>query len=409
MDDVTPSEPQFGRRAAPAEDTVPSDPVPASGAREAAPAQGEAARAPAEQPSSRPVPRAAGAPRRSRQSRNQTVVFLNFLLSCVTVGVLAAGLVVWYGKRTFEAPGPGQADTAFAVEKGAGVRDIAEGLEGRGLITDARVFQAGVRVSVKKGALQAGEFAIPAHASMRDIMDIIASGKSIFYSLTIPEGLTVEQALARVAAQEELDGPMPATRPPEGSLATDTQRFNRGTPRVQIVDKMIAEQKALVDEIWAGRDPDLPLADTGEFVTLASIVEKETGVESERPRVAAVFVNRLNKNMRLQSDPTVIYGLFGGKGKPPGRDILQADLDKPTPYNTYKIRGLPPTPIANPGRAALEAVAHPADTKELYFVADGSGGHAFASTLAEHNANVARWRALQDSSGTADDANVEQQ
>jgi UPF0755 protein len=214
------------------------------------------------------------------------------------------------------------------------------------------------------------------------------------YSLTIPEGLTVEQAFQRIASQPQLTGDMPAGMPPEGSLATDTLRFTRGATRQQMVDKLLADQKELVDDIWARRSPDLPLANVDEFVTLASIVEKETGKSDERSRVAAVFLNRLAKGMRLQSDPTIIYGLFGGKGKPADRPIYQSDIDKQTPYNTYLINGLPPTPIANPGKAALEAVANPSKTGELYFVADGNGGHVFATTLEEHNQNVARYRAL---------------
>jgi UPF0755 protein len=181
----------------------------------------------------------------------------------------------------------------------------------------------------------------------------------------------------------------------EGSLAADTQRFTRGTSREQIVKKLLADQKALVEEIWARRTNDLPLASIDEFVTLASIVEKETGIADERSRVAAVFINRLNKGMRLQSDPTILYGLYGGKGKPADKPITQSDLKKQTPYNTYLINGLPPTPIANPGRAALEAVANPSKTDDLYFVADGTGGHVFAKTLDEHNENVARWREIE--------------
>jgi UPF0755 protein len=230
---------------------------------------------------------------------------------------------------------------------------------------------------------------------MHDIMDVLRSGKSILYSLTIPEGLTVEQAFERIAKQDVLAGDLPSTLPPEGSLATDTMRFQRGTSRQDIVDKLIADQKKLVEDIWQHRSPDLPIKTIDAFVTLASIVEKETGRADERSRVAAVFVNRLNKHMRLQSDPTIIYGLFGGKGKPADRPIYQSDLDKPTPYNTYLINGLPPTPISNPGRAALEAVANPSKTDDLYFVADGSGGHVFASTLEEHNENVQRYREYQ--------------
>jgi UPF0755 protein len=217
----------------------------------------------------------------------------------------------------------------------------------------------------------------------------------VLASLTIPEGLTVEQAFQRIAEHEALTGDMPAEMPPEGSLIADTQRFTRGATRQQIIDKMMADQKRLVESIWNRRVSGLPLADINEFVTLASIVEKETGVADERSRVAAVFINRLNKGMRLQSDPTILYGLFGGKGRPADRAIYQSDIDKPTPYNTYVINGLPPGPIANPGRESLEAVANPSKTNDLYFVADGTGGHVFAATLDEHNENVARWRAFQ--------------
>ena len=229
---------------------------------------------------------------------------------------------------------------------------------------------------------------------MREIMELLKSGKSVMYSLTIPEGLTVEQAMQRIADQAALTGDMPAALPLEGSLATDTLRFTRGATRQQMVDKLLADQKKLVDDVWQRRAADLPLANVEDFVTLASIVEKETGRGDERSRVAAVFLNRLAKGMRLQSDPTIIYGLFGGKGKPADRPIYQSDIQKPTPYNTYLINGLPPTPIANPGRAALEAVANPSKTDDLYFVADGTGGHVFAATLEEHNENVARYRAL---------------
>jgi UPF0755 protein len=334
-------------------------------------------------------------PRRSRQSRNQFVVFLNFLMSAVMLVTLAAGAALYFGKRSFEAVGPATTNTTFLVKPSTGVSEISEQLERRGLISDARVFQLGVRAYGNSSALKAGEYEIRAGASMHDIMEVLKSGKSILYSLTVPEGLTVAQAWQRVADHEALSGEMPATMPLEGALAADTLRFTRGTPRQQVIDKMQADQKKRVQEIWDRRAAGLPLANIDEFVTLASIVEKETGRGDERSRVASVFINRLNKRMRLQSDPTIIYGLFGGKGKPSDRAIMQSDIDKPTPYNTYVINGLPPTPIANPGRAALEAVANPSQTNDLYFVADGTGGHVFAATLEEHNANVARYRAFE--------------
>ena len=334
-------------------------------------------------------------PKRSRASRNQIVVFMNFMISLVMLVILAGGAALYFGKQEFGGTGPSTVPATFLVKPSTGVQDIADQLERRGLISDARVFRMGVRAYGNDGALKAGEYEIQAGASMHDIMELLKSGKSVQYSLTIPEGLTVEQAWKRIADNEALSGDMPADMPAEGTLAADTQRFTRGLTRQQIVNKMLADQKELVEDIWARRTADLPLADVNEFVTLASIVEKETARGDERSRVAAVFINRLNKGMRLQSDPTIIYGIFGGKGKPADRPIFRSDIDKPTPYNTYSIKGLPPTPIANPGKASLEAVANPSKTKDLYFVADGSGGHVFAETLDEHNENVARWRAFQ--------------
>jgi len=334
-------------------------------------------------------------PKRSRASRNQIVVFMNFVMSTAVLVILAGGAALYFGKQEFNGEGPSAVPSTFLVKEKTGVQDIADQLERRGLISDARIFRMGVRAYGNDGSLKAGEYEIQAGASMHEIMELLKSGKSVQYSLTIPEGLTVEQAWKRIAEQEALTGDMPTEMPAEGTLAADTQRFTRGLTRQQIINKMLADQKELVETIWQRRTSDLPLADINEFVTLASIVEKETARGDERSRVAAVFINRLNKGMRLQSDPTIIYGIFGGKGKPADRPIYRSDIDKPTAYNTYTIKGLPPTPIANPGKASLEAVANPSKTKDLYFVADGSGGHVFAETLDEHNENVARWRAFQ--------------
>ncbi len=344
----------------------------------------------------RPLPGPPPPPaRRSRRARSQVVVFMNFLMSAIVHVMLGAGIAVWYGKSVFEGPGPSTKNDTILIRPKTGMNDIALLLERNRLISDANIFRLGVRAYGNEGSLKAGEYEIKAGASMHEIMDLLKSGKSVLYSLTLPEGLTVEQAFARIASNEALTGDMPAEMPPEGSLLTDTQRVTRGTSRKEVIQKMIAEQKELVESIWARRAADLPLKDINEFVTLASIVEKETGIADERSRVAAVFVNRLNKGMRLQSDPTIIYGLYGGKGKPADRPITRSDIDKPTAYNTYVIDGLPPGPIANPGRAALEAVANPSKTGDLYFVADGTGGHVFAATLDEHNENVARWRKVE--------------
>jgi UPF0755 protein len=333
--------------------------------------------------------------RRSRQSRNQFVVFLNFLFSAIVFVTLAVAVIVFLARREFNEPGPLVTTDTVLIKPGTRTADIASQLEREGMVSDARIFRLGIRVYGGGKTLKAGEYEVAAHASMRDIMELLQSGRSVQYSLTIPEGMTVEQAFERIAESDVLTGDMPAALPPEGSLAADTLKFTRGARRQDIVDKLMADQKALVERIWNDRVEGLPLKDINEFVTLASIVEKETGRADERPRVAAVFINRLKKGMRLQSDPTIIYGLFGGKGRPADRPIYRSDIDNPTPYNTYTIDGLPPGPIANPGRAALEAVANPSQTDELYFVADGSGGHVFARTLEEHNENVARLRAYE--------------
>lgn len=344
-------------------------------------------------------------PGRSRQSRNRFVVFLNFMMSLVVMILIVTGVALYFGKREFDGPGPLSTSSTVVIKQASSVRDIGELLARRGMISNSRVFQIGVRAHGNDGRLKAGEYEIKAGASMRQIMETLKSGRSVLYSLTIPEGLTVVRALERIAGHEELVGDMPAETPPEGSLVADTQRFARGTTRAEIIDKMSKDQKRLVESIWRRRNPDLPLADINEFVTLASIVEKETGRADERTRVAGVFINRLRTGIRLQSDPTIIYGIFGGEGKPADRPIYRSDIDTPTPYNTYAIDGLPPTPIANPGRAALEAVANPSRTEELYFVADGAGGHVFARTLEEHNENVARWRRIE--AGRKDAAEAE--
>nr|WP_210325918.1 endolytic transglycosylase MltG [Oricola nitratireducens] len=333
--------------------------------------------------------------RRARAARSQVVVFFNFLLTLVILSMIAVGGAVYYGKTRFEEPGPMAIAVTQNVRPGSSIGQIALSLESRGIITNARIFEAGVRVYGHENDLKAGEYEFKANASMKDIMDILVSGRSILHPLTIVEGMTVTQALKRIAANEFLTGDMPSEVPPEGMLAADTQKFSRGTSRTEIIEAMAAQQRAMVEEIWANRSLGLPLKDINEFVTLASIVEKETGVPNERSRVAGVFINRLKKGMKLQSDPTIIYGLFGGDGKPADRPIYRSDLDKPTPYNTYQITGLPPGPIAIPGRAALEAVANPSVTDDLYFVADGTGGHVFSKTLEEHNDNVRRWREVE--------------
>ncbi len=334
-------------------------------------------------------------PKRSRKARSQMVIFLNFLMTLAVFVAVAAVGGAYYAFSVYQGPGPLTTNTNFIVRNGAGLGEIANRLESNNIITNERIFRWLTATYLHDGeTLRAGEYEIKAGASMKDIMELLKSGKSILYSVTLPEGLTVRQMFNKLQADPVLEGDLPSALPAEGSLRPDTYKFTRGTKRTEIVQQMAAAQTKLVDQIWEKRDPSVQLANEQDFITLASIVEKETGLADERAHVASVFLNRLGKGMRLQSDPTVIYGLFGGEGKPSDRPIYQSDLKKDTPYNTYLIKGLPPTPIANPGKDALEAVANPWKTQDLYFVADGTGGHVFAATLDEHNANVRRWRKL---------------
>ncbi|RLQ87635.1 endolytic transglycosylase MltG [Notoacmeibacter ruber] len=350
---------------------------------------------------SQPVTEEAAVPdrRRSRTARNQFVIFFNFLFTIAVLAVIGIGGLIWYSLEVFDRPSDRSRPTLFAVEPGTGLSTIANNLAERGLISDAQVFKIATRAYGLDGSLKAGEYEIPPQASMRDILQMMQRGDVLEYRVTVPEGWTTHQALARIESNDALSGDMPEETPAEGSLIADTIVFQRGLARQTLVEDMQQRQSELVQRIWAERDEELPIETVEEFVTLASIVEKETGVPEERPEVAAVFINRLRQGMRLQSDPTIIYGLFGGEGKPADRPIYRSDITKETPYNTYVINGLPPGPIATPGRDALEAVAHPAETDALYFVADGTGGHAFAATLEEHNANVRAWRELEADRG----------
>jgi UPF0755 protein len=341
-------------------------------------------------------------PKRSRKARSQFVIFLNFVMTMVVLVCVAAVAGFYYVISSFQEPGPLEANTHFTVRSGAGLAEIANNLERNGVVSDARIFRYVSATYLRDGqTLKAGEYEVKAGASMKDIMELLESGKSILYSVVLPEGLTVRQMMLRLNEDTVLEGDLPTELPDEGFLRPDTYKFSRGTKRADIIQQMRVSQQKLIDEIWERRDPDLPIKTKEEFVTLASIVEKETGKDDERARVASVFINRLKKGMRLQSDPTIVYGIFGGDGKPSDRPIYRSDLRKETPYNTYLIKGLPPTAIANPGRAALEAVANPWKTNDLYFVADGTGGHVFAATLDEHNANVRRWRRIEAERATS--------
>ena len=251
------------------------------------------------------------------------------------------------------------------------------------------LFQIGVRLHGETSALKAGEYAIPSHASMFDIMNILIAGKSIEHKVTMAEGLTSQMAYNLVRDDPVLVGDA-GPLPPEGGLLPETYLFMRGATRGEIIDKMKKAQQTVLDELWEKRAPGLPIKTKEEAVILASIVEKETAIAAERRHVASVFVNRLRMGMKLQSDPTIIYGIT--KGYPLGRRIRQSEIERATPYNTYAIAGLPAEPICNPGKDALAAVLNPAQSKDLYFVADGTGGHIFSATVEEQNKNVAKWR-----------------
>jgi UPF0755 protein len=313
-----------------------------------------------------------------------------FLLACLFVGGF------YWVKVQFDKPGPLATSTVIAVPKGEGVSTIAERLERDGVIDDRRIFMTSIIyfMYVKgQGSLKAGEYEFPKYASMRQVLDTLVEGKSIEHKVTLAEGLTTQQMVEKIRANPDLHGEI-AEIPAEGTLLPDTYKFGKNDTRQDIIERMQAAQAKFLAKVWEERDEGIVVTTPEEAVILASIVEKETGRADERPRIASVFQNRLRKNMRLQSDPTIIYGLVGGKGML-DHPIQQDELDRDTQYNTYKINGLPPTPIACPGRAAIEAVLKPAKTKDLYFVADGKGGHVFAATLEEHNKHVANWRTVE--------------
>jgi UPF0755 protein len=331
--------------------------------------------------------------RRSARARHPLVVIGNAVISALVLVALAAGIALFLGKQRFEAAGPLAADRIVNIPRGSGMRDIADILSREGVIDQPWLFMGGVLVLKAREDLKAGEYEFKAHSSMRDVVATIVEGKAVAHQVSIPEGLTSEQIVARLVQDNVLSGAIKEI-PREGSLLPDTYNFARGVTREQMITRMQQAQQRLLHDVWEHRAADLPLKSLDQLVILASLVEKETGKPEERSRVAAVFLNRLKQKMRLQSDPTIIYGLVGGKGTL-GRPIMKSEIERPTPYNTYVIDGLPPGPIANPGRASLEAAANPARTRELYFVADGTGGHVFAETYEQHQKNVAQLRSIE--------------
>ena len=315
-------------------------------------------------------------------------------IALVVVLALGAGLgigAVRWALLQIEAPGPLAAAQVHIVPKGAGVSQIARDLEAAGIIADEKLFRLYARYRKLDSSLQAGEYEFEPGVDMEAVLAQLAAGKTVLRFVTIPEGLTSREAAALVAAAGGMMGI--ADAPPEGSILPETYTFTLDENRAALIARMQDAMAETLAELWAGRAENLPVKTPEEAVILASIVEKETGLPEERQRVAAVFVNRLNRGIRLQSDPTVAYAMTKGE-RELGRPLRFKDLEIKDPYNTYYAAGLPPGPICNPGRAAIAAVLNPIESKELYFVADGTGGHVFAETLVEHNRNVAKWRKI---------------
>ena len=316
-----------------------------------------------------------------------------FLLLVILLAALAGGAWLWEDWN-FHASGPSQAETGVLIKPGEKVAAIGRQLQDAGAVSNATLFWIGVRKRGLQASLKAGEYALPAHASMADIAAILESGRSIQHKFTAAEGLTSKMIYMLVESDPVLTGDAGPV-PTEGSLLPETYLFTRGTTRAQMLERMEKAHDSMLENLWRERPPGLPYKTPQEAVILASIVEKETAIPDERRHIAGVFVNRLRLGMKLQSDPTIIYDVTGGY--PLGRGIRESELQRASPHNTYVIAGLPPTPICNPGKDALTAVLDPQTTNDLYFVANGQGGHVFSATEAEQSKNVAAWRKIEQS------------
>ncbi|MEZ7846640.1 MAG: endolytic transglycosylase MltG [Rhodospirillales bacterium] len=311
---------------------------------------------------------------------------------CFVVGVGSAGTGFWvYGG--FTRPGPLQHDTILIVPPSTGINIIAKELASRGIISKAFIFRVGVKFFSEQEVMKAGQYLFTAHLSSRDVVKLLQTGKTVVHRITFAEGLTSTEIAAQLALTEGLTGDL-SLPIAEGSLLPETYHFSYADPRSGLIKRMRKGLSKLMMGLWPYRDANLPFKSQREALILASIVEKETGKPSERAHIAGVFINRLRKKMRLQSDPTVVYGITKGQG-PLGRSLRRSELRQKTAYNTYTNYGLPPTPIANAGRKSIEAVLHPMKTNDFYFVADGTGGHLFSRTLKQHNRNVSKWRKIE--------------
>jgi UPF0755 protein len=347
----------------------------------------------ARQPEAPPAP-----PKKKKKRRDGTLSLMSGFMSFLLVALVAGAFGVVAVLHKLKEPGPLSAEKVVYMPPRSDLPEMISQLTREGVIDSPGLMNFAVLIEGARSKLKPGEYLFKKNVSLREVIDQMVNGRQVLHSLTIPEGLTSEQIVQRLRDSDMLAGDV-VDIPKEGALLPETYKFPRGFPRSKLIAKMQDDHRKVVEQIWAKRAKDLPLSTPFELVTLASIVEKETGKTEERPRVAAVFVNRLRKHMRLQSDPTIVYGIVGGKGSL-GRGILRSEIEKWTPYNTYTIDGLPPGPIANPGRAALEATANPARTKDLFFVADGTGGHVFAESLGDHSRNVQNWRKIEQDQKT---------
>ncbi|PHK95898.1 aminodeoxychorismate lyase [Pseudoroseomonas rhizosphaerae] len=321
---------------------------------------------------------------------------MRIFLAVLLVLLALAGGGAWWARDAWLSPGPLPEPTAIVVPRGGGTGAIGALLAERGVIGDPRLFMAGVWLTRGEGPLRAGEYLFPARGSLREVVSVLRTARPVQRRLTLPEGLTARQMATLLEQAEGLTGTVPVVD--EGELLPETYAYVWGDSRAAVVRRAGAAMREALERLWKERAEGLPLASPREALVLASIVERETGMPEERGRVAGVFINRLRRNMPLQSDPTVAYAAADGGVL--DRPLSRADLERDHPFNTYRIRGLPPGPIASPGLDSLRAVLNPARTDDLYFVADGSGGHAFARTLEEHNRNVARWRAIERQRGS---------
>ena len=322
------------------------------------------------------------------------------LILIISILSAAAAAYGWFWLQNEVAkPGPMAQETEFTVERGEGFASIADRLQLEGLIPDKRILRLHARIEGVESAIKAGSYIVPARASVSEVLTQLVEGDVVQFRLTIPEGLTTAQILRRVEAADQLNGDMPEREFEEGVLLPDTYAFGAGTTRTQFIERMEVAQDALLEQLWDSRQADLPINTPYEAVILASVVEKETASADERPLVAGLFVGRLKKGMRLESDPTIIYGvsrgepLYNNQGQ--RRTLYRSEIRRATDWNTYQMDGLPKTPICNPGRDAIAAVLNPPETDYVFFVADGKGGHLFAETYAEHERNVAAYRAYE--------------